>query len=124
MNWNHIELFKGIDLNDSFVLNWSQEGDQLLFDLEASIWPDSIHYSKPENGEYTCYRKATLMFKGVQTITGLKSIESAPSTTDPDGTADFGNIETLNQIENGFQLFGDFGSVNIIGGELRFEVHT
>lgn len=124
MNWNQIELFKGIDLNDSFVLDWSQEGDLLRIELEASIWPDSIYYSKPENGEYTCYRKATLMFKGVQSIVGLKPIESVPPTTDPDGTTDFGNIDTLSQTESGFHLSGDFGLVNIIGGELRIEVHT
>ena len=124
MNWNQIELFKGIDLNDSFVLGWVQESDLLRFELEASIWPESNYYSKPIAGEYTCYRKATLIFKDFQRIVGLKSIELVPSATDPDGTVDFGNIETLSETENGFQLSGDFGSVNIIGGELRFEVHT
>ena len=124
MDWNQLELFKGIDLNDSFVLSWVQEADLLRFELEASIWPDSVYYSKPEDDEYTCYRKATLMFRGVQSTVGLKPIDSVPSTTDPDGTVDFGNIETLSQTENGFQLSGDFGSVNIVGGELRFEVHT
>ena len=124
MDWNQLELFKGIDLNDSFVLNWAQEAGLLRFELDASIWPGSEYYSKPVDEEYTCYRKATLMFKGVQSIVGLKSIESVPSTTDPGGSADFGNIETLSQTESGFQLSGDFGSVKITGGELRFEVHT
>ncbi len=64
------------------------------------------------------------MFKGVQSIVGLKPIESVPPTTDPDGTTDFGNIDTLSQTESGFHLSGDFGLVNIIGGELRIEVHT
>jgi hypothetical protein len=119
-----MELFKGIDLNDSFVLNWSHEDDQLCFELEASIWPESEYYSKPKDGEYTCYRKATLAFAKVQSINGLKAIELAPSTKEPDGTADYGNIDTLRQTESGFNLSGDFGSVNIKGGELRFEVHT
>lgn len=124
MNWNQIELFKGIDLNDSFVLSWAHEDNQLSFELEASIWSESKHYSKPQNGEYTCYRKATLKFTKVQSINGLKSIRLVPSTTDPDGSTDYGNIETLSQTESGFNLSGDFGSVNIIGGELLFEVHT
>lgn len=124
LNWNQLELFKGIDLNDSFVLSWVQEADLLCFELEASIWPESAYYSKPEDNEYTCYRKATLMFKGVQSIVGLKPIESVPSTTDLDGTVDFGNIATLSQTENGFRLSGAFGSVDIVGGELHFEVHT
>jgi len=124
MDWTQIELFKGIDLNDSFVLSWAHEDDLLHFELEASIWPESEHYSKPENGEYTCYRKATLKFTNVQSINGLIPIESAPSTTDPDGSTDYGNIDTLRQTENGFKLSGDFGSVDIMGGELRFEVRT
>ena len=124
MNWTQIELFKGIDLNDSFVLGWAHEYGQLSFELEASIWPDSKYYSKPQNGEYTCYRKAALKFMNVQSLNDLKSIESVSSKTDPDGSTDYGNIETLSQTENGFDLSGDFGSVNIMGGELRFEVHT
>lgn len=124
MDWNQIALFKGIDLNDSFVLNWAHENDQLLFELEASIWPESEHYSKPKDGEYTCYRKATLIFENVKNIKGLKSVESVASTTDLDGTTDYGNIDTFSQSDSGFHLSGDFGSVNIIGGELRFEVHT
>ncbi|CAA0113597.1 Uncharacterised protein [Halioglobus japonicus] len=124
MDWNQIELFNGIDLNDSFVLGWTHEDDQLSFELEASIWPASEYYSKPKDGEYTCYRKAALKFTSVKSINGLKPIELVPSTNDPDGSTDYGNIETLCQTENGFNLSGDFGSVNITGGELQFEVHT
>jgi len=102
MDWNQLELFKGIDLNDSFVLSWEQEAGLLRFKLEASIWSASAYYSKPENDEYTCYRKATLVFQGVQGIVGLKPIESVSSTTDLDGTVDFGNIETFSQTEAGF----------------------
>lgn len=124
MDWTQINLFKGIDLNDSFVLSWDHESDQLCFVLEASIWPESDHYSKPKDDEYTCYRKAILKFVNLQSINGLKSMESTPSTTDPDGSTDYGNIDTLCQTENGFDLSGDFGLVNIIGGELCFDVHT
>ena len=124
MDWAQIELFKGIDLNDSFVLNWTHEDNQLSFELEASIWPESEHYSKPKDDVYTCYRKATLMFTKVQSINGLKPIEFAPSTKDPDGITNYGNIDALYQTDNGFNIVGDFGSDNIIGGELHFEVHT
>jgi len=68
MDWTQIELFKGIDLNDSFILSWVHEDDQLTFDLEASIWPESKYYTTPKEDEYTCYRKATLSFKGFDSI--------------------------------------------------------
>jgi hypothetical protein len=53
MEWPQIEIFKGIDLNDSFVLNWNHEDDHLSFELEASIWPESDYYTTPKQGEYT-----------------------------------------------------------------------
>ena len=88
MDWAQIELFKGIDLNDSFVLNWTHEDNKFSFELEASIWSESEHYSKSKDDEYTYYRKATLMFTKVQSINGLKPIDFVPSTKDRDGTTD------------------------------------
>ena len=68
--------FEGIDLHDSFVLGWSQESGDLLFELEASIWPASRYYSEPEKNEYTCYRRASLWFFGLESVTGLRSLKS------------------------------------------------
>ena len=124
IEWSQIEIFKGIDLHDSFVLNWSHENDNLSFELEASIWPESKHYTVPKKNEHTCYRKATLEFVGVKNISGLKPRESVQSSTDPDGSIDYGNIDDLKAVEGSFIVVGDFGTVTIQGGELRFEVHT
>lgn len=44
MDWHQMEVFNGIDLNDSFVLDWSYENNSLYFELEASIWPESKYY--------------------------------------------------------------------------------
>jgi len=124
MEWSKVEIFKGVDLNDSFVLDWSHEDDHLSFELEASIWPESLHYSKPKKNEHTCYKRATLRFLGVKEVSGLKPKELVQSTTEPDGLTDYGNIDLLNVSEDSFILVGDFGSVNIQGGELQFEIHT
>ncbi len=124
MNWTQIELLKGIDLNDSFILNWKHEDNRLSFDLEASIWPESEYYTKPKKDEYTCYRKATLSFMGVNNIRGLKTLESVRFSTDASGKIDYGNIDSLQSTSTGFELDGDFGSVSISGGELNFEIRT
>jgi hypothetical protein len=124
MNWTELEIFKGINLNDSFVLSWSLERSRLSIYIEASIWPESKYYSKPKKNEYTCYKKAVLSFVGVESIEGLKPIDTVHSTTDLDGTIDYGNIDSLLKTSSGFEIEGDFGSVRIKGGELKFEVHT
>jgi len=117
-------VFEGVDLNDSFILGWTHDGGKLAFYIEASIWPASQYYSTPKAGEYTCYRKATLEFVGCMEITGLHPIQLTPSSVDPDGSKDYGNIDSLVALESGFRVVGDFGDVSIRGGELRFEVHT
>ena len=124
MDWTELSEFKGIDLNDSFVLSWEQTSDKIVFNLEASIWPQSPHYSKPEPNEHTCYRKASLSFTGIKEINGLQPIETVKPTIDPDGTSDYGTIELLTQYSNGYSIVGEFGAVKITGGQLEFKIHT
>ena len=124
MDWTELEQFRGIDLNDSFILGWRLEGRRIIFELEASLWPESEYYIPPKQGEYTCYRRATLSFKNVIECTGLPSMESAPKSADAAGEIDFGNIDSLQILDGGFSVSGDFGTVSIAGSELTFEIHT
>ncbi|WP_330149770.1 hypothetical protein [Shewanella xiamenensis] len=119
-----MEVFKGIDLNDSFVLDWSYENNRLCFELEASIWAESKYYVEPKLNEYTCYRKATLQFVNTVSVTGLKTKSAVMSSIELDGSIDYGNIDTLQVVDGGFELTGDFGHIKISGGELRFDIHT
>ncbi|MEQ3723899.1 hypothetical protein [Alcanivorax sp.] len=124
MEWTELKLFQGIDLNDSFVLGWRHEGWNVIFDIEASIWPSSEHYMTPKANEYTCYRRATLAFENISECVGLLPMASAPKSTDEVGEIDFGNIDSLFLLEDGFEVSGDFGNLSIKGGELLFEIHT
>ena len=124
MEWTELSEFEGIDLNDSFVLSWEQSSDKIVFKLEASIWPQSAYYSKPKPNEHTCYRKATLTFSGTKEVNGLRPMETVKPTIDPDGTSDYGNIDSLIKSSNGYSIIGEFGAVKILGGELEFRIHT
>ena len=121
-NWESFGEFKGIDLFDSFVLNWSYKPTALELGLEVSIWPESQYYNKPKPDEFTCYRKAILRFENIGSISGLLEMENVKPSIDPDGSKDYGNIEHLFQDETGFDLHGDFGEVRISGGKLLFLV--
>ena len=116
--------FVGIDLNDSFVLDWEFQGSKLEFSLEASIWPGSKYYSKPEPEEYTCYKPAKLKFISVEKIYGLISQESAQSTIDKQGEIDYGNIEVFEKTKSGFYIEGNFGKVVINEGKMEFIIET
>ena len=81
---------KDIDLNDSFVLSWSLGTDELAFEVEASIWPDSKYYDKPKKNEYTCYKPARLLFKYVKEVNGLLEMAQVTPSTDAKSQKDYG----------------------------------
>lgn len=66
-----MEVFHGIDLNDSFILDWSFENNCLCFELEANVWPVSKYYAEPKLSEYTCYRKAIFQFTNAVSVSGF-----------------------------------------------------
>jgi hypothetical protein len=104
---------EGVLLEDCFVLSWHRAGDQLAFELDASLWPPHKDYEPPKQGEWTCYKPATLIFEGVESVSGLKSMSEANFTVDTDGSKDYGNIDGLSATASGFLIYGDFGEVTI-----------
>ncbi|PHS20560.1 MAG: hypothetical protein COA86_01020 [Kangiella sp.] len=123
MNYTSLDIFKGIDLTDSFVLFWELKDNCLTFDLEASVWPESPYYSKPKKDEYTCYKNVRLYFKNIESIQGLKEMNQVNPSTDKSCELDYGNINSLSIDDEGFKLEGDFGEVTINGGEINFEFY-
>ena len=117
-----MEIFKGIDLNDSFVLSWRKEPNEVVFELEASIWPESEYYEEPKKDEYTCYKPARLSIKNTKEIKGLKEMNQVNPSTDITGEKDYGNIDAMHKSKDGFYIEGEFGLVSIVGGEIQFEI--
>ena len=124
MQWRDMECFRGIDLNDSFVLSWKLEEWGLCFLLEASVWPGSEYYQPPKDNEYTCYREATLCFRDFDSVRGLKAMSLVRPSVDANGELDYGNIDSLAQVPQGFDISGDFGNVLVKGGHLEFRIET
>ncbi|MBW4484126.1 MAG: hypothetical protein KME14_16435 [Tildeniella torsiva UHER 1998/13D] len=121
IQWRDMELFRGIDLNDSCVLSWEVEPTQLVFELDVSVWPESQFYRTPKPNEYTCYRTARLIFRGYEKISGLHAMSDVRPTVDLDNTVDYGNIDALSQEEKMIRVYGDFGEVEIQGGNFDLE---
>lgn len=122
MNWQDLPEFQFVDLTDSCVLSWEQSGGDLVFDVEASLWPGHLHYQAPRPNEWTCYKRARLIFPRAVRVDGLLSMNEATSSTDPDGTVDYDCIDFLEQNDSGYRLVGEFGEVTIKSDQLRFEV--
>ena len=119
-----MDIFKGIDFNDSFVLGWSSNEAGITFNVEASIWPESPHYQKPKPNEYTCYRKCEIQFTNFTSYSGLSKQSTVNPTKDLDGSLDYGNIDILIKTNNGFQVVGEFGHLNIVNGKVQLKFYT
>lgn len=123
VDWWDMEEFQGVDLNDSWVLSWEETEDNLVFQIEASLWPGHPKYRKPPKSDWTCYRKATLSFPQKRRADGLLPMFKVRSNTNPDGSIDYDYIDTLQRNDDGsFLLCGDFAELTIESDELVFHV--
>ncbi len=119
-----MEVFKGIDFNDSFVLGWCSNETTIVIKLEASLWPDSPHYLQPKPDEYTCYRKCEIQFTNFISYSGLSKQSTISPIRDLDGSLDYGNIDTFIKTNSGFQVIGEFGNLNIVSGKVELKLYT
>jgi hypothetical protein len=111
VTWPDMPEFNGIDLSESYVLGWSTGGGELRFELDAVLTPAHPKYSIPPPHEWACYRRATLVFPEVTLIRGLASLDDVRASVDAAGELDYGNIDTLEALEHGYRIVGDFGDV-------------
>ena len=103
----------GIDFTDSWVLGWKITEPILEFSVEFSLSADNPLYRTPKKDEWTCYRKGLLRFEGVTAVDGLKEEADVRYSIDPDGSKDFGNIESFEVETDHIHFSGDFGDVRV-----------
>ena len=100
-------------LEDSFVLNITATPGQVVFGMEFVLLPGHELYSPPADGEQYCYRRGSLVFSSVRSISWTG--QGVPPAIDPvDGSQDFGNIDSLRPADSAYALGGDWGEMQII----------
>lgn len=114
----------GVDLEDSWVLGWRYDAPagRLTIEVEASLWPGHPAYEPPAAGEHTCYRRATLTFEGVASVSGLRTQSGVPGHLDADGTRDYGSVDGLEGADRVFRLAGEMGDVTVAAAVLRLRI--
>ena len=117
--------FDHVMLEDTFVLEWSVAPTQIVFYVLAHLRPEHPQASSPASGDWACYRPANLVFPNVSECSGLLPKSEVPSTTDPDGSVDYGTIDALSEPSPGtFNICGDFGDVLIRSDPPRLDVES
>lgn len=113
----------GIDLEDSCILGWSLNKEELQIEMELSIWPESPYYDEPLERNYTCYKLGQLIFQDVKTIKGFFELENIEPTIDPDGSKDWGNIYGLSKTKTGVKFLVEDIEVDIETSGLSIKIH-
>ncbi|MGL6213046.1 hypothetical protein [Billgrantia desiderata] len=120
-----IEAFDNILLEDTFVLSWHQDARVLIFRVLASLLQSHPAASLPTAGEWACYRPGIIEFSEVSSVCGLLQMECVVSTTDPDGSIDYGTIDGLVKIGQGqYRIIGEFGVVTVSAHDVSLTLAT
>jgi len=111
-----------IDLQKTFVLDWYSTDSDFVISVDACLLQSHPLYSLPLNGEIGPYRKVKFIFVGIVTISGLLEKSEVSFSLDPDGTKDYGEIETFAVNTCGeIGICGEFGDVVISCKEFNIE---
>ena len=101
----------GVMIEDCFVFGWRMEEDSLVVDLLFSLWPGNPNYDEPNQGDWTCYKKGKLVVRRAEILEGLRSMSDVETTTDPDGSIDYGELDSALIIGDIIEIWGPFGGV-------------
>lgn len=107
VQWTDLREFAGVDLESSYVLSWSKEGETLLLDVDLQLKPEHAFYERPRPSQKACIRAALIEFPYCDSVR-LGAIET--STQD----LSLGRISGLDLVDDGeYELRGEFGTVLI-----------
>ena len=113
INWTALREFSGVDLESSYVLSWSLEGDSLLLDLDVYLLPEHTFYEVPRPSQKACIRAATIEFPYCDSV----RTDDGGDDKSPVNAVErlrLGRIDGLAVVADGrYELRGEFGNVQI-----------
>lgn len=101
------EDFADIYLEDSFVLSIDEAEDEISFTIEVVLTENHPLYIKPKPNEQYCYKKGKIIFQNLKSFKWLK--KNNKFFTDATGSKDYGNIDSFQLSNKGYELSGDWG---------------
>jgi hypothetical protein len=101
----------GVYLEDSWVLEVAPTAEGVSLRLEAVLTPEHPRYHPPALNKQYCYRTGWLTLTSDAIDVRLSGRQPY---RDPDGSQDFGNIDSFDTSADGaWEMYGDWGSVKI-----------
>ena len=113
INWTELREFAGVDLEASYVLSWSMQGETLLIDLDVHLLPGHPFYETPRPSQKACIRAAIIEFPycaSIRTNDGNDGTSPAVAAS----RLQMGKLGSLSVIADGrYELRGEFGNVQL-----------
>ncbi len=115
MKYWSLSGFEEVYLEDSYVLDINKSESEIRISLELVLREAHPFYEEPSDNERYCYTNAVLIFSNVSSIEKFDMAGMSKNISiDPDGSVDFGHIDTFEIIgANSYFLTGDWGEMQI-----------
>ena len=111
-NYADLDGFSSYLLEESWVLDVEAHPGTLVLRLELVLLPDHPAYTPPPSTDAYCYRSGTIRFDGIERLTWFHG-RLVYRSTDPDGSIDYGTIESFECAPDEFRLAGSFGRIEV-----------
>lgn len=112
VNYSDLVQFKGLYLEDSFVLQIIETKELVSFQMEFVLTKEHPSYQEPLDNEMYCYRYGVIDFIAPKRVLWEYRNQKVVSI-DANGENDFGNIDIFSKYRDVYSLEGDWGSVLI-----------
>jgi hypothetical protein len=116
MDYTELTNFKGVFLEDSFVLSIKRGLDIIIFECDFVLTEENYYYQSPKEDEQYCYRKGSLIFKNILDANWFEGILES-YFRDANDEFDLGNIDLFQINGDSYYLEGDWGKVTIVTNE-------
>lgn len=104
-----------LSLEDSYVLRISIEPYRLELRMDFALTPAHPWYELPRAGEQECYRKGVLRVVNFEAVVWRAS--NLKPSIDATGELDYGCLDEMIEIEGSLKLRGDWGEIEVTGGQ-------
>ncbi len=112
-----IPQLRDLVLEESYVLGVTATPGAVTIEVDLVLAPDHTEYRPPVPGEQYCFRRGSLLFKGVTRL--LWSNSGSPPAIDSSGEEDHGQIDSFEWDDAGALLEGSWGRMQIVSSSIE-----
>ena len=109
---NNSDPFYGVMIEDCFVLYWEHQEETLRVICDFSLWPGNHAYVEPKNTSWKAsYKLGEIILSKPEFLESFIPMNKAVQTMDPDGSIDYGCLDSIVISDKTIEIYGPFGIV-------------